>query len=98
MLQATINGVLFSAYGYVDWGDPGCVAISTNTLADTAAAQATLARKVLANKTTPNSSVTPTSLTVYDDDGVTTLGTRTIANADASAVSPTQVLDLGPIV
>ena len=97
-LESTINGVAFVAYGYVDWGDPGCVALNTNTLADTAAAQATLARKVLANKTTPNSSVTPTSLTLYEDDGVTPLGTRTIANADASAVSPTQVLDLGPIV
>ena len=65
--------------------------------AATAATQATLARKYSGNRYAANSSSVPTILTVYDDDSTTPLGTRTIANADGTAVNPKQVLSLGKV-
>ena len=68
------------------------------TQATTAATQSTRARKLLQNRVAPNDTTAPTALTVYDDDGTTPLGTRTIGNADGSAVSPSQILALGALV
>jgi len=67
------------------------------TQATTAATQSTLTRKFVGNKWEPNSASVPTSLILYDDDGVTQIASRAIANADGSAVNPAQVLDLGEI-
>lgn len=39
----------------------------------------------------------PTELILYDSDGTTPLATRSIANADGSAVNPAQVLILGAL-
>ena len=61
----------------------------------TGAEDATIARKMLTNKVLANSNSNPTAITIYDDDNVTPLYTRTIGNADGSVVSPTQVLNLG---
>lgn len=68
------------------------------TAAVAAAADAELARKMMTNRVAPNDTTAPTGLVVYDDDGTTPLGTRTIANADGTAVSPAQILSLGPLV
>ena len=68
------------------------------TAAVAAAADAELARKMLTNRVAPNDTTVPTGLVVYDDDGTTPLGTRTIGNADSTAVSPSQILSLGPLV
>jgi len=56
-----------------------------------------LSRKALLNKWVPNSATVPTLLALKDDDNTTTIGSRTIANADGSAVSPAQVLSLGKL-
>ena len=56
------------------------------------------ARKMLGNRIDTNSTTNPTTLTLYEDDGVTPSVTRTIANADGTNVSPTQVLKLGRYV
>lgn len=55
-------------------------------------------RKVLTNRTLANSTTAPTALTLYDDDSITPLATRTIANADGLPVSPAQVTNLGKFV
>jgi hypothetical protein len=68
------------------------------TQATTAATQATLARKYAGNRYAANSNTSPNSLTIYEDDGVTPLGTRTIANANGSPINPAQILELGAVV
>lgn len=73
-------------------------ATTAATQATTAATQSTRARKLLQNRVAPNDTTAPTVLTIYDDDGTTPLGTRTIANADGTAVSPSQILTLGALV
>ena len=85
--------------GWVDTVSTGAANSATAAAQATiAATQATTARKMLTNKIAPNSASAPTSVTVYDDDDTTPLGTRTIANADSSAVPPGQILHLGPVV
>lgn len=56
-----------------------------------------LTRKYVGNKWEANSSTVPTYLILYDDDGTTAMASRNIANADGTAVSPAQVLNLGEI-
>jgi hypothetical protein len=56
-----------------------------------------LTRKYVGNKWEANSSTVPTYLILYDDDGTTAMAARNIANADGTAVSPAQVLNLGEI-
>lgn len=50
--------------------------------------------RLMGNKVTTNTGVTPPVMTVYADDGVTPLYTRTLANGDGSAVNPAQILEL----
>lgn len=73
-------------------------ATTAATQSTAAAADAEAARKMLTNRIAPNDATAPTQLTVYDDDGTTPLGTRTIGNADGTAVSPAQILSLGALV
>lgn len=68
------------------------------TQSTTAATQSTLARKYASNRYAANSNTSPNSLTIYEDDGVTPLGTRTIANANGSSINPAQILELGAVV
>lgn len=77
--------------------DAKTAAEAAETAAEAAAADAEIARKCLTNRIEPDSSSTPTSLTLYDDDGTTALKTRSIANASAAAVSANQILSLGAL-
>lgn len=104
-LKVTADAAYLAEIGTLQWG--GWVdGVSTGAAdAATAAAQATLAagdaataRKMLTNRIAANSATAPTSVTVYDDDDTTPLGTRTIANADASSIPPGQILNLGKVV
>lgn len=67
------------------------------TLATETANDASMSKSALINRYDVNDPAAPTELTLYDDDGVTPLATRTIANADGSAVNPAQVLVLGAL-
>lgn len=67
------------------------------TLVTETANDASMSKSALINRYDVNDPAAPTELTLYDDDGVTPLATRTIANADGSAVNPAQVLVLGAL-
>ena len=67
------------------------------TLVTETADDASMSKSALINRYDVNDPAAPTELTLYDDDGVTPLATRTIANADGSAVNPAQVLVLGAL-
>jgi hypothetical protein len=54
-------------------------------------------RKTVMNRVEVDDPAAPTELVIYDDDGTTPLATRTIANADGSAVNPAQILRLGAV-
>jgi hypothetical protein len=56
-----------------------------------------IVKKYLTNRIEPNSDVTPTGMILYDDDTLTPVATRTIANSSGS-VNPEQILKLGPLV
>lgn len=67
------------------------------TLVTETANDASMSKSVLINRYDIDNPSAPTELTLYADDGVTPLATRTIANADGSPVNPAQVLVLGAL-
>ena len=78
---------------------------STKALATTTEALATSTELLVSapsywatNRVDVDDVAAPTELILYDSDGTTPLATRTIANADGSAVNPAQVLRLGALV
>jgi len=90
-----VNVATFHDYTYsvsTDTSTWGGIADDINSLAQTLQ----FLNTVQLNKIEPNSATVPTLITLFADDGVTAIATRTIANADGTPVSPKQVLSLGP--